>query len=60
MKLQAVRNFSGPDGKHAIGDYFEAKAERAKWLVDEGYAVKVEASDDAAPAAEKAPAKRAK
>ncbi|WP_225782668.1 hypothetical protein [Xenophilus sp. Marseille-Q4582] len=60
MKLKALRNFSGPEGKFAIGQIFEAKADRAKWLVAEGFA-----AEDAPPAAPapppvKAPAKRAK
>lgn len=56
MKLKALRNFSGPEGKFAIGQIFEAKADRAKWLVAEGFA----AEHAPAPPPVKAPAKRAK
>lgn len=65
MKLRALRNFKGPEGAFAIGETFESKDDRAKWLIEEGYAAQVEAPAEApadAPAepAAKAPAKRTK
>lgn len=64
MKLQALRNFKSPEGTFGIGETFEAKADRAKWLIAEGFAAQVDAPADAgaAPAAPtaKAAAKRVK
>lgn len=56
MKLKALRNFKGPEGRFAIGQTFEAKADRAKWLIAEGFA----AQDEGQAAAPPVPAKRSR
>lgn len=49
--LQALRDFSGPDGKHRTGDRFEVPASRAEFLVAGGYAEPAERVEEVQPAA---------
>ncbi|RYF64039.1 MAG: hypothetical protein EOO22_24975 [Comamonadaceae bacterium] len=51
MNLKALQSFSGPDGKHAKGDVFQAPAARAKFLLDGGYAAQADDADQALAAA---------
>jgi len=65
ISLIALQSFSGPDGKFAKDEPFEAPADRAKWLTENGYAervTKAEAAEAAAVAGVEpapAPTKRA-
>lgn len=50
VKMKALQSFSGPDGKHAQGDVFDAADDRVKFLTDGGYAERA-TRDDAQPEA---------